>query len=373
MEGMNEMNSTSIRSLVRKIRRRGIRGATTKAGAREHIVGMITGQEPTKRGSRRSDAYLRFHDRKFGIGESWSLATLQNLPLSTLRSLHKGALESPTGSPTAKKLRDIMRYKRGINESSKRAKGRYKAAMGKHFGSMQDKLKRAEELAKWKPMVNPFTKPFDVDKKKEVKESHNIETLERFSLGKLRKLHKEYSSKGTKEARKEAATILRIMRSRQLSEGSVFSFLDMVRLSEASPADSQKKVKMKAKAVDRMGVKLPSAHPFRVDASNEARRHREQFGKGGGKKLSEAKASVGSRKLSKASLDELDYRHDGISDPKERAEFHSFLSNPRIHRVREHPNIHWHLKDLHALHRRESEPHNRRATKALAKDLGEIG
>lgn len=316
MERLNEMKN--IRSLVRKIRKRGIRGATTKAGAREHIVGMITGQEPTRRGFSRSDAYLRFHDRKYGIREAWSLATLQTLPLSTLRSLHKGALEAPTGSQTAKKLRDIMRYKRGINESSKRAKSRYKTAIGKHFGSMQDKLKRAEELAKWKPMENPFTKPFDADRKKEVKESHNMETLERFPLGKLRKLHKKYSTKGTQEARKEAATILRIMRSRQLSEGSVFSFSDMLRLSEA-------------------------------------------------------KASAGSRKLSKASVDELHYRHDGISDPKEQAEFKSFLSNPRIHRVREHPNIHWHLKDLHALHRKESEPHNRRATKALAKDLGEIG
>lgn len=373
MERLREMNSTSIRSLVRKIRRRGIRGATTRAGAREHIVGMITGQEPTSKGRRRSDTYLRFHDRKYGIGEAWSLATLQTLPLSTLRSLHKGALEAPTGSQTAKKLRDIMRYKRGINESSKRAKSLYKTAIGKHFGSMQDKLKRAEELAKWKPIENPFTKPFDADKKKEVKESHNIETLERFPLGKLRKLHKKYSTKGTKEARKEAATILRIMRSRQLSEGSVFSFSDMLRLSEASPADSLKKVKMKRKAVERMGVKLPSAHPFRVDASNEARRHRQQFGTGGGKKLSEAKASAGSRKLSKASVEELHFRHDGISDPKERAEFDSFLSDPRIHRVRKHPNIHWHLKDLHALHRRESEPLNRRAAKALAKDLGEIG
>ena len=317
MERLNEMKS--IRTLVRKIRKRGIRGATTKAGAREHIVGMITGQEPTRRGFSRSDAYLRFHDRKYGVRESWSLATLQNLPLSTLRSLHKGALEAPTGSQTAKKLRDIMRYKRGINESSKRAKGRYKAAMSKHFGSMQDKLKRAEELAKWKPMENPFTKPFDSDRKKEVKESHNIETLERFPLGKLRKLHKKYSTKGTQEARKEAATILRIMRSRQLSEGSVFSFSDMMRITEQTASDSLKKVKRKEKSVNRMGVKLPSAHPFMVDARNEARRHREQFGTGGGKKLSEAKASASSRK------------------------------------------------------RKESEPHNRRATKALAKDLGEVG
>ena len=116
-----------------------------------------------------------------------------------------------------------MRYKGGINESMKTAKTRYRNAVAQHLGSMQDKLKKANEYAKWKPMVNPFTKPFDIDKK-EVKESHNVETLERMSLGRLRKLHKEYMAKGTKEARREASTIMRIMRSRQLSEGSIFSF-----------------------------------------------------------------------------------------------------------------------------------------------------
>jgi hypothetical protein len=101
-----------------------------------------------------------------------------------------------------------------LNESSKTAKTQYSRKIGKIMDRIKQRVGKSPE---WKPMENPFTKPFASDKK-EVKESHNIKTLEGFPLSKLVKLHREYSSKGTKEAKREAANILRIMRSKQMSE-----------------------------------------------------------------------------------------------------------------------------------------------------------
>lgn len=54
-----------------------------------------------------------------------------------------------------------------------------------------------------------------------VQESHNIETLEKFPLGRLKKLHKEYKNKGTKEAAREASVIKRIIASRMNEEKEV--------------------------------------------------------------------------------------------------------------------------------------------------------
>lgn len=75
------------------------------------------------------------------------------------------------------------------------------------------------------------------------------------------------------------------------------------------------------------------------------------------------------RRLSKASLEELEYRLDGLESDQERSEFRSFMSNPLVERIRSHPKVLWHLKDLLALHKGESDPLNRRAYKALKKDL----
>jgi hypothetical protein len=52
-------------------------------------------------------------------------------------------------------------------------------------------------------------------------ESHNIETLEKFPIGRLKKLHKEYKGKGTKEAAREASVIKRIITSRMNEEKEV--------------------------------------------------------------------------------------------------------------------------------------------------------
>ena len=48
----------------------------------------------------------------------------------------------------------------------------------------------------------------------EIMESHNIETLEKLPLGRLKKLHNEYKNKGTEEAAREASNIKRIIASR---------------------------------------------------------------------------------------------------------------------------------------------------------------
>ena len=45
-------------------------------------------------------------------------------------------------------------------------------------------------------------------------ESHNMETLQRFPIGKLKRLHAKYKAKGTKEASREAANIKRMIVSR---------------------------------------------------------------------------------------------------------------------------------------------------------------
>lgn len=52
----------------------------------------------------------------------------------------------------------------------------------------------------------------------EMNESHNIATLEKLPISRLKKLHKEYKGKGTKEAFKEAGTIKRIISSRTSGE-----------------------------------------------------------------------------------------------------------------------------------------------------------
>jgi hypothetical protein len=48
-------------------------------------------------------------------------------------------------------------------------------------------------------------------------ESHNIETLEKLPMQRLKTLLRKYMSKGTKAARKEASTVKRIMGSRKMS------------------------------------------------------------------------------------------------------------------------------------------------------------
>ena len=49
-------------------------------------------------------------------------------------------------------------------------------------------------------------------------ESHNMETLQRFPIGKLKRLHAKYKAKGTKEASREAANIKRMIVSRMNEE-----------------------------------------------------------------------------------------------------------------------------------------------------------
>jgi hypothetical protein len=52
---------------------------------------------------------------------------------------------------------------------------------------------------------------------KVMNESHNIETLEKLPMQRLKTLLRKYMSKGTKAARKEASTVKRIMSSRRMS------------------------------------------------------------------------------------------------------------------------------------------------------------
>jgi hypothetical protein len=54
-----------------------------------------------------------------------------------------------------------------------------------------------------------------------VNESHNIKTLQKLPLGRLKKLHREYMGKGTKEAAREASNIKRIIASRMNEEKEV--------------------------------------------------------------------------------------------------------------------------------------------------------
>jgi hypothetical protein len=88
--------------------------------------------------------------------------------------------------------------------------------------------------------------------------------------------------------------------------------------------------------------------------------------------IAEAQNAHG-KKLGKASVEELHYRHETIDSridsPNEDAEFKSFLSNPRRGRLHSHPRVLWHMKDLHDIHSHEKEPYNRRAAKSLSQDL----
>jgi len=84
--------------------------------------------------------------------------------------------------------------------------------------------------------------------------------------------------------------------------------------------------------------------------------------------IAEAQDAHG-KKLGKASIEELHYRHESIDDPSEHEEFKSFLSNPRRGRLQSHPRVLWHMKDLHDIHSHEREPHNRRAARSLSQDL----
>lgn len=89
--------------------------------------------------------------------------------------------------------------------------------------------------------------------------------------------------------------------------------------------------------------------------------------------ISESSKPPRPKRLSKASLEELAYRLDGLETKEERDEFESFMANPLIDRLRSHPKVLWHLKDLLALHKGETDPLNRRAYKAISKDLEGVG
>jgi len=69
-----------------------------------------------------------------------------------------------------------------------------------------------------KLMPTPSVSAATIGENRIMGESHNIETLEKLPISRLKKLHKEYMGKGTKEAAREASVIKRIIASRMNEE-----------------------------------------------------------------------------------------------------------------------------------------------------------
>ncbi len=74
-------------------------------------------------------------------------------------------------------------------------------------------------------------------------ESHNIKTLEKLPMQRLKTLLRKYMSKGTKAARKEASTVKRIMSSRKMSYNEARELIENALEEMAQTPERQKQIR----------------------------------------------------------------------------------------------------------------------------------